>query len=69
MVPYPLLFATTLSDGLFAVYTYTFGKLPSRTSGQDNPVFPTGLPGSHSTVPWVPKWITAFMSHENSSAL
>ena len=59
MTPYPRRFAMMLSDGLFAAYTYTFGIAPKSWSLQLKLVFPRGLPGSHSTVPCIPKCITA----------
>ena len=55
MTPYPRRFAMMLSLGLFAAYTYTFGIAPNNCSLHDKLVFPSGEPGSHSTVPCMPK--------------
>src|SRR6056300_1344648 len=55
MTPYPRLLAMILSLGLFAAYTYTFGIAPNSCSLHDKPVLPRGEPGSHSTVPCMPK--------------
>ena len=67
-MPYPRRFATMLSDGLFAAYTYTFGIDPSNASDHDRPVFPSGVPGSHSTVPCMPMCTTASAPYPPSSA-
>ena len=69
MTPYPRRLATMDSDGLFAAYTYTLGIAPSSWSLQLRHVLPSGEPGSHSTVPCMPKCSTASAAHDFCSHL